>query len=354
MARNLENINAQRVRNGLSPLDKLPDAPPAAGGGKEDEEKPSDPPTPPTPEPPLASDDDETEIEDEKLIKALQKKGIVLKTIDDLKIPPDPVKLAEQKDADQLSYSLSKGLFSVKEHENYIREKNNPRDLVFAAYYDEAKQEDPTATDEDIQAEFEEKYGCNANESTFKFKRGVQEIGLLADKILKDKYKNIFSATTSYAKYEADQTSKRQRDATILAKAPLYKKDVLSAIDKLKTIKLSVDADESYEVAVPETALESLKQLFLEPETAASQIMQGYTAEDLHNIAYTALLKEHLPSLFSEGAKQYHLKRQKGAKGIPPQGPGARQATRVLTENQRKVLVDNGIREEDLPPVIQN
>lgn len=354
MAKDLKNINIARAAAKLPLLDKLPEEDNAndnADKGKADDPPLQDPPPPGTKTDPAPA---EVEYDDAQVIKALEKKGIKVASIDDLLPKPDPVLAAEKREVEKLSYSLSKGLYTLKDHENFVREKDNPRDLVFADYYEEAKKEDPELSAEQIQAEFEEKYGINEEPNSRKFKRGVQEIGLLADKLLKSKYKKIFDADGQFTSYESTESTKQTRSRTILSKAPLYKRDVETVFEGLKKIKIDVSPTESYEVDVPEEAWTAAKEMFLDPATAESQIASGYNAETLKDIAYTTLVRENFQTLFLEGAKQYHLKRQSGSKGIPPVGPQSRSPRRDLTEDQRKVLSDNGIKEEDLPPVTSN
>lgn len=359
MAKNLENINKQRQANGLPPLEKLP----GEGGvppSEQENDPPPDPPpgTPPTDppapggKPPAAAPD--AELDDEKLLAALNKKGIAVGSLADLLPKPDPAKEAEKREVAKLSYSLGKGLFSLKEHENYIRERNNPRDLVFAEFYQEAKKEDDTLSNEDIQAEFEEKYGINADPNSRKFKTGAREIGLLADTILKDRYKNIYAADSTFSVYETQEKETQTRNRAVLAKAPAYRKDVDDIFAGFKKIPISISDTESYEVEFTDEELAPLKALFLDPDTCAKQILGNYTPEGLKQVAYTTLLTQHFKNIFHRGAEQYHFKRQKGTKGIPPIGPQGKQNGRILTENQKQVLADNNIKEEDLPPVTAN
>jgi hypothetical protein len=355
MAKDLAKINQMRVANGLAPLEKLPEDPTDDKGGKgpDDGNNPPspDPEKPNPPQPPAPPAPADLDLDDKQLLAVLNKKGIKATSLEDLLPKPDPTLQAERREAAKLSYSLDKGLFSTKEHENFIREKNNPKDLVFAQYYEEARADDPELTDEDIRAEFEEKYGLSADPGTRKYKRGEKEISLLADKILRDRYNKIFQADQKYAEYEAGEQQKRSRAQTILSKANDYKKDVEAVFQGLTKIKLPVSENESYEVEIPAAALQSCKDLFLDPDTAAEQILAGYTPDKIREVAYSALVREALPAIFLEGAKQYHLKRQAGAKGIIPVGQQSHTPRRSLTEDQKRVLAEHGIKEEDLPPV---
>lgn len=359
MAKNQENINKVRVANGLEPLEVLPGAKengdpgaptdPPKKTGDEPEKTDEKPPAGDPPNLPLDAD-----IDDERILQILKKKGINANSLEELLPKADPTVAAEKREVDKLGYGLTKGLFSLKDHENYVREKDNPRDLVFAQFFEEAKSDDPDLTNEEIQAEFEEKYGMGAEPTSRKYKRGAQEIGLLADKILKERYKAIFQADDAFTKHETSENDKNTRNRTILAKAPIYKADIETVFQGLKKVTVPVSETESYEIEVPEEDLLAVKNLFLDPENCAKQILAGYTPDSIKEVAYTTLLRQNIAKISLDVAKQYHLKRQAGSKGIPPVGPQRRTEGRVLSENQRKVLAEHGVSEEDLPPVNAN
>ena len=357
MAKNLENINTARKLAGLTPLDKLPEG---NGAEKGDTLPPPPPPLadnppigdPPAKDPPLIPPP--ADVDDAQILEALKKRGIPVNALDDLIPKEDPLKLAETREANKLSFALTKGLFSTKEHEGYIRDSANKRDLVFADYYDQAKADNPELTNEQIQEEFEEKYGISLEPNSWKHKRGAQEIELLADKILKDRYGKIYKAEDAYSQHELTEKDKKTRNQTILAKAPVYKNDVETAFTNLKKMKIALTNDESVEVDVPVEVLDEVKALLLDNDTAATQIVKGATAQQIQALAQTMVLQRGFNALAFEVAKQYNLKKQAGTRGIPPVGPQRRSASRELTDNQKAVLADHGISETDLPPINAN
>lgn len=358
MPRDLEKINKVRVESGLEPLDKLPEeaaapivevpTPPVIVNQLQQEA-----PVPPVVEKPATPSPD-ADIDDAKLLAALNKKGYAFASLEDLKPKEvlDPEKLAEQKESSKLSYALNNGLFTTKEYEKFVRERSNPQDLVFGAFYEEAKKDDPDLTDEDIQTEFEQKYGLSEGQDSRKFKRGMQEIGMLAKKILEERYQKIYSADSKYAAYETTEKQKQERHAKLLSQAPLYKADVETVFEGLKKWQVPIgekEAKESFEVAADAKMLTDLKNQFLDADFTASQITGGWTKENLKDVALTALIQQNFAGLAEQVAKQYHLKRQAGVRGIVPQERGERTGGRVLTENQRQVLYDNGYTEDSLP-----
>lgn len=282
------------------------------------------------------------EINDDAVLKYLQQKGLSVNSLEDLNKPvteADLAKQADDRESAKLTYGLNKGLFNRKTHEQYILDKSNKQQLVFAQYYQDAKKEDPELTDEDIQAEFAAKYGLDSEPNTRKFKRGQQEIDILSDIILKNKYQNIYKLDNEFESYEKQTTTQREFERRLLNEAPVFKKQVDDVFSELKKITTKFSEDESYEVEVMDESLNSLKEKFLDKDFVAQKISQGYTKEEIKDIAFNALLRQHWPVFAQEIVKQALYKHQKGVKGITPVGPQQKQQVDAnLTEQQKSVL----------------
>lgn len=343
MAQTLEQINAVRKRLGQEELTELPGAKPdetPESAAKAEEPKPDES------APPVAKAEPkkeaEPELNDEAVLKYLQGKGLSVNSFDDLNKPvteADLQRQAEQRENEKLSYGLNKGMFNRKTHEQFILDRNNKKDLVFTEYYHSAKKEDPSLSDEDIQAEFASKFGLDAEPNTRKHKRGEQEIEILGDIILKNKYPNIFKLDSEYDFFENATKQQREFEQKVAKGAPLFKKDVEDVFSELKKVTTKFSDDESYEVEVLDDALNSLKEKFFDKNFVAQKISQGYTKEELKDIAFTALLKENWPIIAKEMINQALLKNQKGVKGIVPVGPQAKQSDdSQLSDSQKKAL----------------
>lgn len=277
------------------------------------------------------------EINDAAVLKYLQQKGLSVNSLDDLNKPvteADLAKQAEDRESAKLTYGLNKGLFNRKTHEQYILDKSNKQQLVFAQFYQEAKKEDADLSDDDIQAEFASKYGLDAEEGTRKYKRGQQELDILSDIILKNKYQNIYKLDNDFDAYEKQTTTQKEFERTILAEAPVFKKHVDDVFGELKKITTKFTDDESYDVEVLDDALNSLKEKFLDKDYVAQQISKGYTKEEIKDIAFTALLRQNWPVIAQEIVKQALYKQQKGVKGIP------------IIGNQQKLPVESNRTEQ--------
>jgi hypothetical protein len=337
LAQTLEQINALRRMKGEEPLTEMPVEVDANNPPVEENK------------PPLTSKEEEKkggisvpEINDDAVLKYLQQKGLSVKTLEELNRPvteADLAKQADDRESAKLTYGLNKGLFNRKTHEQYILDKSNKQQLVFAQYYQDAKKEDPELTDEDIQSEFAAKYGLDSEPATRKYKRGQQEIDILSDIILKNKYQNIYKLDNEFDSYEKQTTTQKEFERRLLNEAPVFKKQVDDVFSELKKITTKFSEDESYEVEVLDESLSSLKEKFLDKNFVAQKISQGYTKEEIKDIAFNALLSQNWPVFAQEIVKQALYKQQKGVKGITTVGiQQKQQSDENLTEKQKVVL----------------
>jgi len=315
LAQTLEQINALRRMKGEDPLTEMP-VEVDANNAPVDEKKPDI----------TTKEEDKNkevlvpEINDDTVLKYLQQKGLSVNSLADLNKPlteADVAKQADDRESAKLTYGLNKGLFNRKTHEQFILDKSNKQQLVFAQYYQEAKKEDADLSDEDIQAEFASKYGLDSEPDTRKYKRGQQELDILSDIILKNKYQNIYKLDNDFDTYEKQTTAQKEFERKVLTEAPVFKKHVDEIFGELKKITTKFSEEESYEVEVMDESLNSLKEKFLDNNFVAQKISQGYTRDEIKDIAFNALLSMNWPVFAQEIVKQALYKQQKGVKGIP-------------------------------------
>jgi len=341
----LEAINNMRKLQGLEPLTELPKE-----GGAADAKTPEQIEAERLAAEAKAKTENqnnstETELSDEQLLKQLEKRGITAKSFEELKTPPtppDPAKLAEQREAEELAYGLSKGLFNKKEYDGFVADTNNAQNLVFAQYHAEAKAEDPELTDEEIQLEFESKYGLDAEPGTRKHKRGVKEINTIAESLLKQKYGKIYEAKSSFTGYEKQAQAERSDKAKLEAGLPVFNKDLEEVFGQLKKIPIKFSDTESVEVDALQSGLDELKEMMLKPDNAKKEVLSGYTKEELKERMFAAFLYRNFPAIAKEVANQHLMKHAAGTKGIPLLGGKTRkdgEGDLVPTEAQ-KVLIE--------------
>lgn len=342
MALTLESVNKGREAQGLPPIDKLAtDTSSAANTEDKKEGQEGDKPTD------TNTGDNLPELSDDRVLEFLKSKGITAASLEDLKpkAAPDanktPEELAEERANRKLTYALENKLFNTKDHEGFITDSKNKETLVFADYVVEARKDDPTLTDEDLQAEFTEKYGLGEDVTSRKHKRGQSEIDMLADKILKNRYGKIYEADNKFSKYESDQASEKTMQAAIKEKSPAFIKDINDISEGIKKIPVKLSETETYDATIREESINSTRNHFLKPEVIKQYISEGYTKDAIKDIFFTTVLRMDYASMIEDISNQRMLKKQAGTRGIPAGGTAAKPnatSTANLTENQKKAL----------------
>lgn len=353
----LVQINLLRKANGQEPLTELPvelGGTPAAGGkDKEptaeeieakrkteeeaanagagaDKDKGKE-----TPEP--------GELSDEALLQLLSKRGISAASLEDLKPKEviDEAKLAEQREASEIAYGLSKGLYNKSEYDQFVNDTKDIQDVVYADFYNATHKADPELSDEDIQAEFLAKYGLDAEKGTRKFERGLQELKERAAMLIKTKHSKIFSAKDAFGKSENETKTVTENQKKVAAALPVYRKDVEDVFGKIK--KLSVKFSDTEEISEDiEEGLKGLKDALLDPATASNRILAGYTKEGLEQQVLAGYTYGNFSTLVQKFAKKYFEKHAAGGHGVDlggtAGGAGKEDPLAGLTESQKKYV----------------
>lgn len=345
----LEVVNNVRKMQGLEPLTELPKegevttTQPTAeeieakriadeAAAKLEKEKNQENPNP----------DTDPELSDEQLLKLLAKKGITASSFEDLKkpaAPTDPAKEAELREANELAFGLTKGLFNKKDYDGFIHDSQDPQDLVYAQYHAEAKAEDATLSDDEINEEFLSKYGLDAEPGTRKHKRGTKEINTIAESLLKQKYGKIYEAKSAFSTHEKESTETAQNEAKVTATIPTYQRDVDEIFASLKKIPVRFSDTESVEVDAVEESLNAFKLAVLKPDFVKKRILAGYTKEQLKEEIFAGFLYKNFPAIAQQVANQHLFKHSAGTKGIPNIGGFARKEVGdavELTDAQKK------------------
>ena len=223
----------------------------------------------------------------------------------------------DKRENDKVAYALSNGKFTKKQYEKYIADTSNPQALVLAQYTAEQLAIDPELTAEEIESEFNSRFGLDNETDSRQYKRGMKELGLLSEIILKQNYKSIIDIDQEFTAHESEQLTAQQLKDKIITQAPVYKQDVDDIYEGLKNITIDFGADKSYSVALPQLLIDTLKEKELVTDYAAEQIKGGYTKADKANTARMALIFNNLPMVIQSIADQINEGRVAGAKGIP-------------------------------------
>lgn len=361
MADTLDRINALRIVQGLEPLTELPkeegegaengatDAPalvddtaPAQDGAPAAPQAVAD--APEIENAALDSNDNipapvDAELDESAILAILAKKGIAVESLAELAPKVDPEKEREKRESEKLAFALSKGIITRKEYEDFVRDSKDPKQVIYAQFYEDVKKEKPELTDEEIRDEFLEAYGLSADPDSLKFKKATQALVVLADKALREKYNKIYQIDSEYENYTSSEREKAEKVKKIQELAPKYKSDVESVISELRKFEAPISENEKYEIEFSSDALNAVKSMLTGSEYAGSKILDNWSKEEIKNVAYAALVTANLNDIIKNVVNQALLAKQSGTRGVPLAGGPATGATdrfAGMTEAQRK------------------
>lgn len=345
MSYNREAIDQIRKANGQEPIS---DAEFSALSGQpvivdkveegKDGDENKDKPEPAKVETPVAKEYSEEELMEMVSAKA----GRKITSWDELKPKPeelDAERQKEERETNKFIWGLQNKVIKKEENEAYIQDSKDIQQLVYRQRLQAALAEDPNLSEDEFKSEFEEEFGINAAEGSRRNKNGKDTLNRLAGEILKSTYSGIYELESKYSQFEQQSKAQKEREAKIKEGAPAYKQALDSVKAELKKIKAEINPEESFEIEAIDEDIDQVVSMLSDPEWASEQILKGTTKEQLKDIAWTALLKQSFPKLALQVAKQYHLKKAAGTKGIIKMNTGGEGEEYQLTEAQ-KVLVD--------------
>lgn len=351
MGATLEQQNIIRQRAGLEPLDKLPESNEVA--------KVEDTTTTKTDIVNIATEEVKEEIKStetekevnkkeedktiiskklskEELLAALKEQGIEINSLDDFKKKETPEDIAQKRESAKLAYALEKQLVTPKEYQSFSADSSNLSNLVYRQYLQQQQKEDPALTDAEILEEFEEKYGLKSEQDSRKYKRGQLELQVIGNQILKETYKGIYSIDPEFDKFEATENSRKAEEKKLFEETPKYKAHIEDIFSKdFKKYSVKIDK-ENFDIEIPENILSTLKNEFLNTESAISNIKSGYDNDTIKRIAHTRLMMDAFDTIIANAAKQYAEKHEKGTKGVPTDVTTTKTEEKPLTDAQKK------------------
>lgn len=280
---------------------------------------------------------------DEELLERVSKiTGKTLQSWDDLKprevVDAEAVK--QERDADKISFGLKNKLIKPKELEGFISDSKDPKDLVYRHRLQEAKKEDPTLDEAEFKAEFEEEFGIDQKPDSRRYKNGQQTLNRLATSILQSTYGSVYELEGKYSQFETHQTQQRAIEQKVKEGTVAYTKALSNVRSQLSKITVQFNEGEEYTVEAKEDILKSIDSVIeqmSDPKFATGQIVNGYTEEQLNEIASTAVLKNNWKSLAKEIAVQHLRKHAAGTKGITTLPGGGGNDTVELTPEWEKM-----------------
>lgn len=342
----LAQLNIIRKSNGQEPLTELPEE---LGGKKKVEVPPVETAeqieAKKKAEEEAAKKDEvkDPELTEEQILAFLKKKGISAEKLEDLKPKekePDAAEVEAQREAEELAFGLSSGLFKKSEYDSFVMDMKDPQTLFFDDYYQDAKKEDPDLSDEDILSEYNAKFGLDSEKDSRKWKRGIAEIKKLSAQLIREKHPKILTAKDAFSNHKKTTLEAAAAQKKVVDSLPAYRSDVDEVFNDLKKIPVKFSDTESYEVQVLDEHINELKAEMLNPEHAAKIITAGYDKKVLKEQVKASFLYKNWASLAKEISKQAVEKHAAGGHGVDLDGrrPPALDGGKELSESQKKLV----------------
>lgn len=265
------------------------------------------------------------ELSDEALIELLNKRsGISLSSLEDLnRLKPQPTaeEIAAQE-ADRKSkmhiFGLTSGKFTQEEYDEYQSVLANKKNLVRSEITAQLQTAYPELEADAIEEKVANYLFENLPEGDALRVARDKEIMELSDNKIKSKYKNIVNLASDFEQYEAGITTKANFENKVKATLPVYKADVNTALQSLKTFSVEIPDTKNpannvtVKLEYDDKDLKEVEDLFLTPDQIIRATKQGLTLAQITGEANLVLMQKHLPRLISQAAKKYNATQKEG------------------------------------------
>ena len=277
-----------------------------------------------------ATTEDDDDIDDEKLKKILNKRGISVDDLNKLKVveaEPKPLtdeekqQQAEQKRKDMLVFGLESGIIkSDSDYHNFIQDLNTPaRELAYQEFKAERLEDDAELSEEEIQQEFAELQNEHLEEDDKRRIRSAKKLEKFKADYLSEKYQDIQSLEEEYDEHTsiAKQLSKYNTkvDNIFNEISDELTFDVKDATDSKKT--------HTYKFKISQEILQSVKDLYKGKSLAPTFSSDGTKDETIKNAILLSIKNKEMDNIINELAHSYASAKideiQKGRKGLFPQ-----------------------------------
>lgn len=276
--------------------------------------------------------DSEIDLEDEKVIKALQKKGINVSSIEDLKPKPTAEQQAEAarlaREAAR-SYGLNKQLVTSTVLEQYDRDaQDKPENLAYQVWKAEQLEdqknlpEDERLSEDELLEEFKTEFYLFADEDDKKRLKAGKQLQAMANSYLQEKYGNVLSLNDEYNAHVEEQSLRTSYNTNLDAAFT----EVGNAIPF--TIKEGND-EFTYNFALLPKHLSAAKEKLISDDSFAVFGKSKLSKTDLINTIKAGVtqanLNEIIASVATAHASARVMQEGKGRRGIPDKETGTHQ-----------------------------
>lgn len=294
---------------------------------------------------PLAKTDDE--IEEEKILAILSKKaGKQITSLDEVLNPKkvetieEPVLSEQERENAMVAFALQNKKISKTEIESFIADTKDLQSVAYGFFAENLKELEPDLTDKQIMARFEEKYAINEDEDSKEFKMGQREMNFVANTLIKQKHSKYMGLNTEYSSFEQAQLAEKTRQASILQKAPQFKRDIEEVTKRLSKFKVA-----GYDVELGDDILQEYKDEVFASTHSEKIIEAGYSLDGLEKAFKDRILTDNFDSIVEKVLEVDRLKNQAGTRGIIPE----------KNQQKQKFYTDQQVKqEEELQKRLQN
>lgn len=275
------------------------------------------------------------ELTDDKLIEALNKRGIKTSSLTDLMPQASAEEIAQQKEkrkSDMLAFGLQTGKFKAEEYDAFQQESANKLSVVMTeietTLSEKIRAANPDLSPDQVAEQVAQYTFSHLPEDSILRKEREQELLKMADGKLQTKYKNILNLESDFEQHEQGLINKTNRENKVKAGLPVFQKDIATVLGSLATIEVPVNDlqneqnNATVKVTFNEDDLREVQESFLHPDNVVQQLTKGYTVDELKEQAELMLLKKHFPRLLAQAAKDYnsiqkdkYIKARKGLTG---------------------------------------
>lgn len=284
-----------------------------------------------------------TELTDEQVLKYLkEKKGLGVESLDDINTTKPLTAEEEQHQAKvkrdkAITFALNEGLFDSETLQQYsVDNARTPEEIVYDHFASAQRQEDADISDEDIRERFEEEYGLNHEEGSWRRKNGQQRMESFKQQYLNHQYGDVINAEQHYDSFKEQETNMRNYAKSV--------DDIFAGFDKEYTFQLTDKGNEgqtpkSYDYKFPyiEEEMQALKKEFLTEDVLKKAAKGELDVKALQQSVQVAVYTRFMPKIIKEVAYAYAsdklLETQMERQGVKPvneavssQNPGVNQS----------------------------
>lgn len=295
--------------------------------------------------PPAAAPTDE--LDPEKVLAFLQKKGMAINSIDEIGRPAPAELTKEQKEQlgiekrkNMLVYGLQEGkITSEAEYKNYLVDLEKPaRDIAYEVFKAERLAEDDTLTEDDLVDEFKDMNFEHLEEGNSKRVRAAKLMEKAKAEYINEKYAAIEGLEADFDEHVNEVQSIQQYSSRI--------DTLFTGLPEKISFEIKDPNDDkkvlSYDFTIPKDSLATLQKLYKGNEYFALFSKGNMKDEDMQATILNTLRTKELNKIINEIATSHAAAMvddlAKGRRGVPPD--------REKGGSEGNLVVSNGISDQ--------